>query len=101
MSPNVDRKQPPASGGATLAARWPLDRRARIVALTCIALMCSALVATSWQPARAVGGALLACYLPGRLALGALRRPGARFDPALNHLLAVGLSLVVTMLLGA
>ena len=101
MSPDADRKPPAAAGGATLAARWQPAGRARIVALTCLALACSALVATGWEPARAVGGALLACYLPGRLALGALRRPGARSDPALDHTLAVALSLVATMLLGA
>jgi hypothetical protein len=101
MSPDADRKPPAAARGATLAARWPPDGRARIVALTCLALACSALVAIGWEPARAVGGALLACYLPGRLALDALRRPGARSDPALDHVLAVGLSLLATMLLGA
>jgi hypothetical protein len=44
---------------------------------------------------------MLACYLPGRLALGAMHRPGARSDHALDHALAVALSLVATMLLGA
>jgi O-antigen/teichoic acid export membrane protein len=101
MSPDADRKPPGATGGATSAARWPPDGRARIVALTCVALACSALVATGREPARAIGGALLACYLPGRLALGGLRRPGTRPDPALDHTLAVALSLVTTMLLGA
>jgi hypothetical protein len=101
MSPNTDRKPFAAAGGATLTAHWPPDHRARIVTLTCLALACSALVDTGWEPARAVGGALLACYLLGRLALGALRRPGPRTDPALDHVLAVGLSLVATMLLGA
>jgi hypothetical protein len=101
MSPNADRKPSAAADGATLTAHWPTGRRAGIVVLTCLALACSALVATGWEPARAIGGALLACYLPGRLALGALRQPGARFDPALDHVLAVGLSIVATMLLGA
>ena len=101
MSHHADRKPQAAAGGATLTARWPPHGRARIAALTCLALVCSALVATGWQPAQAVGGALLACYLPGRLALGALRRPGARADHALDHALAVALSLVATMLLGA
>ena len=101
MSPDTDRKHRATAGGAALTARWPPDGRARIAALTCLALVCSALVATGWQPARAVGGVLLACYLPGRLALGALRRPGDRSDHALHHALAVALSLVATMLLGA
>src|SRR4051794_14094987 len=101
MSPHADRKAPAAAGRATLAGRSPLDRRAWIVALTCLALVCSALVVIGWEPTRAVGGALLAGYLPGRLALGALRRPGVQSAPALDHVLAVGLSLVTTMLLGA
>ena len=101
MSPHPDRKPPDAADSATSAARWPPDGRTRIVALTGLALACSALVATGREPARAVGGALLACYLPGRLALSALRRPGTRSEPALDHLLAVALSLVATMLLGA
>lgn len=101
MTPDADRKPPAAAGGATRAARRRADGRVRIAALTCLALACSALVATGWEPARAVGGALLACYLPGRLALGVLRPPGARPDPALDLVLAVALSLVATMLLGA
>ena len=101
MSPDADRKAPSAAGGAVSAACRPTGRRCRIVALTCLALVCSALVAIGWEPTRAVGGALLACYLPGRLALGVLRRPDARSDPALDHVVAVGLSLVATMLLGA
>ena len=101
MSHHTDRKPRATAAGATLTARWPPHGRARIAALTCLALVCSALVATGWQPAQAVGGALLACYLPGRLALGALRGQGERADDALEHALAVALSLVATMLLGA
>jgi hypothetical protein len=101
MSPEADRKAPGAAGGAVLAACRPMGRRCRVVALACLALVCSALVAIGWEPTRAVGGALLACYLPGRLALGVLRRPDARSDPALDQVVAVGLSLVATMLLGA
>lgn len=97
MSPDADRK----ASSAALAACRPTGRRRRVVALACLALVCSALVAIGWEPTRAVGGALLACYLPGRLALDVLRRPGARSDPALDHVVAVGLSLVATMLLGA
>jgi hypothetical protein len=101
MSPDADRKPRATPDGAALAARRPPDGRARIVALTCLALVCSALVATGREPARAVGGVLLACYLPGRLTLDVLRRPGTRSDPVLDHMLAVALSLVATMLLGS
>jgi len=101
MTSDTDRKPPAPAEDATRAARRPAGGRARVVALTCLALGCSAAVATGWEPARAVGGVLLACYLPGRLAVGALRRPGARPDPALDLVLAVALSLVATMLLGA
>jgi hypothetical protein len=99
MSLDVERKPAAETSGTILTTRWGRNRRGRIVALTCLALACTAFVASGWEPARAVGGALLACYLPGRLALGALRRPGAR--SALDHVVAVGLSLVATMLVGA
>jgi hypothetical protein len=101
MSLDVDRKPTATTDGVVLTARWGRNRRGRIVALTCLALACAAFVASGWEPARAVGGALLACYVPGRLALAALRRPGARSDPAIDHVVAVGLSLVATMLVGA
>jgi hypothetical protein len=101
MSLDVERKPAAETSGTILTARWGRNRRGRIVALVCLALACSAFVASGWEPARAVGGALLACYLPGRLALGALRPPGARSDPALDHVVAVGLSLAATMLVGA